>query len=347
MTETPTFAAATAPAPGAVGLIEVTGPGASAVVERLTGRRPDERCRMADLGGVDEGLVAALREDWCELMPHGGPRVMQRLAEALIDAGARPATERPATRRYPEASTELEAEMLATLAEAASPAAIDVLLEQPDRWRAALAGPALPVDRVLRVSDRLDRLVRPPTVALLGGANVGKSTLTNWVTGRATSITADLPGTTRDWLGGLVELPTSVGEVAVRWVDTPGRRPADGIEQRAVELSEQVVREADVLVAVRDDETGWPEGRETPRTPDLRVWNKADRGLPANVSAPATDVLPVSAWRGDGVDALAEAIAATLGLRSMAEGVPWAFTSALRQRLVRGDRASLAAACGV
>src|SRR5690606_21485216 len=81
---------ATAPQPGAVGLLQLHGPGAAVLAAALCDRPlPGAgRAGLRDLGGIDEGLAAALREDWGQLMPHGGPRVVQRLVERLVELGA-------------------------------------------------------------------------------------------------------------------------------------------------------------------------------------------------------------------------------------------------------------------
>ena len=347
-----TFTIATAEAPGPIGIIQLHGAGIDELVARLTGRAPSVQCHLVDLGGIDEGLVVKLRDDWCQLMPHGGLRVMQLLSAKLRDLGAEPAESISAQQMYPEAAGELEAEMLAALGRAASPAAIDLLLDQPRRWAGAMKSGSIDAPRrqlLLQQSDRLDRLVEPPSVVLAGQVNVGKSTLTNLVMGRAASITADLPGTTRDWVAGLAELPASMGDLAVRWFDTPGlRRSDDPIEQRAIELAEQVVAAADVLIAVRDPSIGWPEPTTLPRPPDLWVCNKADL-LDQGASPPDARAgeLIVSAVTGAGLDALAEAVAGTLGLDRIDTALPWAFCPILRRAVESGDIAALHRMTGV
>jgi tRNA U34 5-carboxymethylaminomethyl modifying GTPase MnmE/TrmE len=253
------FSVMTANTPGAVGIIQVYGNGAATCVEQLCGVRPNAHCRLARFGDIDEGMVVGLRDDWCQIMPHGGVRVVQRLCDALEALGAQPGEALDPRATFPEATTELEAEMLSTLARAASPAAIPLLLAQRERWEQVQQ-----VDKraMAAISEQLDRLVNPATVAVVGRANVGKSTLTNLVMGRAASLVADLPGTTRDWVAGMAQIAMPVGEVVVRWCDTPGmRRSDDTIEQRAIELARRVVAEADVLIAMRDVQTDWPAGR--------------------------------------------------------------------------------------
>jgi hypothetical protein len=204
------------------------------MVEQLTGHRPTRRCRLVRFGDIDEGLIGAPGDRVCQLMPHGGVRVVQRIAERLRELGARPwsaSGDEAARRVYPEAATPLEADMLAALGRAASPAAIDLLLDQPRRWREAVAhwaglgdgDRAAALAEVRKRSAVLDHLLSPPTVALVGRANVGKSTLSNLVLDRSASIVADLPGTTRDWVAGLAELAITMPDSDAHAL--PGTRP--------------------------------------------------------------------------------------------------------------------------
>jgi len=260
---------ATPPNPGAIGLIQVFGPGTTALLARLTGRGdwPHGRLRLVELAQLDQGFAVLMRDDWAQVMPHGGPRLIQLLVDRLIEWGAVYAAEPTAAEQYPEATCPIEAEMLRAVAEAASPLAVDLLAAQARLWRGWVAAPREsrnPPDEILRQSETLNGLIDPPSVVVVGRPNVGKSTLSNHVLGRAASIVADLPGTTRDWVAGLAELllpapaaarldapnaqdtpnahdasiaqdhpttfdvrlsiPNPHRAIAVRWLDTPGLR---------------------------------------------------------------------------------------------------------------------------
>ncbi|MEX1017321.1 MAG: GTPase [Phycisphaeraceae bacterium] len=357
----------TAATSGAVAIVQLHGRGVPTTLHALTGRTDWRagRVHLARFDDIDEGLAVCLRDDWAQLMPHGGPRVVERLLDRLIALGARYEATPDARTLYPEAESETEAESLATLARAASPAAVDLLLAQPalwERWRAASADARESADRIARRSDVLDRLVDPPTVVVVGRPNVGKSTLTNRLAGRAMSIVADLPGTTRDWVAGVVELrsafrvprfalsdsatstntrnaepETRNSFIAVRWFDTPGLRgSADAVEQSAIALARQVVAQADVLVAMRDGVSDWPAA-DLPREPDVWVVNKVDEATVdggEDAGAAADRPLAISAERGYGVEALERRALSVLGLMEagVTEG-PWAFSVRLREAL--------------
>jgi len=342
------FATLTADAPGAIAIVQVQGDALDALIEQLTGKPVPLRAALAHFADIDQGLIVPLPGGAVQLMPHGGPRVMQRLTEKLLDLGAVHQPHLPARALYPEAATDLEADMLDTLARAASPAAIDRLLDQPRRWRDWLASKvgseqSEEPNHLLHHADRIDQLITPPTVVLIGQPNVGKSTLSNHAAGRALSLTADLPGTTRDWVAGLAELPTPFGELAVRWFDTPGlRRSDDPIEQRAIELSSRVIESADLLIATADPETDFPDTAALPRQPDLYVMNKSDLLDTAPPTQASSSCLLISALTGDGFDTLAAAIADRLGLAGIDPDRPWAFCPELRRLLADHDHDTLA-----
>ncbi len=337
----------TADAPGAIAIIQLTGAGAAERIGSWLGKPVAARARLVDLGGIDEAIAAALRDDWVQLMPHGGLRVIQRLTETLDTLGFTAADRIDPRLLYPEATSDLEADMLLTLARAASPAAIDPLLRQPALWRQAIERNDIDHEMILRGSRMRNHLIDPPTVAIVGRANVGKSTLTNRVMGRAASLTADLPGTTRDWVGGLAELPTPIGDLAVHWFDTPGLRESDDpIEREAIALSRRVLESADVLIALRDPETDWPDEDSLPRRVDLHAVNKIDLAPAVPDQVPdGSPALPISAVTGEGLDALFAAVVEKLGLTRHGANAPadlWAFSERLHGLISDKDDEGLA-----
>jgi tRNA U34 5-carboxymethylaminomethyl modifying GTPase MnmE/TrmE len=344
----PRYSIVTPPGPGAIGIIQVTGPGARGVLQDWLKRELTDRCALVRFEDIDEGLAVALGDQWCQLMSHGGVRVIQRLAGRLGGLGIEPTAEVDALSLYPEARTHLEADVLLTISQAASPAAIDHLLSQSDAWQRWLDdGPHDEHDRrdVERRSAALDHLLRPPTVAVLGRANVGKSTLANLLAGRTASIAADLPGTTRDWVGAALALPTAIGSLAVIWIDTPGlRTSADPIEQQAIELARGAVQRADVLVAMRDPQTDWPDLAALPRRPDVWLMNKADLPKGAEHTGDGTRAnapLPISALAPATVGLVSRVVASVLGLDDPHLEGPWCFSASLRAAMREDDPAGL------
>lgn len=290
------FMLATPANPGAIAVIQLSGD-VERVLAALTGRGgwPPGRLRLVSFDGIDEGLAVRLGPSTAQLMPHGGPRVVQRIMARLVELDAAPERDRPfgARELYPEAEDEVEALALAALARASSPLVIDALLDQPRRWRHD-AGP-LTADDLAR-SRSLDRLVTPPLVVAAGPPNVGKSTLANRLLGRPMSIELDHPGTTRDYTVARMELAGLV----VDWHDTPGlRRADDAIEHEAIEVASRLLDRADFILALTDAAHDWAD---LPRAADLRVATKSDLGR-----RPGAD-LAISALTGAGLAELVRSI---------------------------------------
>ena len=179
------------------------------------------------------------------------------------------------------------------------------------------------------------RLLHPPTVVLVGPVNAGKSTLANTLTGRRQSITADLPGTTRDWTAQLLDM----NGLPVNLIDTPGQRePCDAIEEHALRLAEKQIAQADLIVLVieaGEQETEiihkqkglMPSGKDI-----LVVANKSDL-LDRDDTAETTmadieskDYFYVSALRETNLDQLRSAIVHHFGLTDFDPRKPLIFT---------------------
>jgi len=167
---------------------------------------------------------------------------------------------------------------LDTLAFAASPIAIDLLLEQHDRWLAYQETVSPPDPQLLTPRDRtLSRVITPPMVVAFGPANVGKSTLINALARRQVSIVADMPGTTRDHVGACIE----VDGLVVRYLDTPGMRATtDPIEIRSQEVAMAAMQQADLVLHIGDASSPPPPLPTTlANIPRLCVHLRADREL--------------------------------------------------------------------
>jgi GTPase len=163
-------------------------------------------------------------------------------------------------------------------------------------------------------------------VALVGRPNVGKSTLLNHLIGQKLSITSRKPQTTRHVLLGV---DTDADRQAI-YVDTPGihddaRRE---INRRMVQAAASVLADVDLvlLIVERDLWTDLDErvfallGRHD--VPAFAVMNKVDLMprkeslLPAIARLAARErfdeIFPVSALKGEGLEALREAVFARL-----------------------------------
>ena len=257
------------------------------------------------LAGVDDGIIARIDATHAQLMPHGGPLLVRRIAARLRDLGVTWLDEAPAGAR-PEAADAVEAAMLDALAIASSPAAIPLLLAEPARRRRD--GTPF-TDREAEVGRRLARLMRPVTIACIGAPNAGKSSLLNALHRSEMAIVSDLPGTTRDRVSASLDLDG----VVVEWVDTPGLRDTDdSIETAAIAATLDAIRPAVLvihLMAPDVEDAGLPAGL-APAEGVLRVQGKADL-LEADDGVPSTDGeidLRISALTGEGIPGLANAV---------------------------------------
>ncbi len=240
-------------------------------------------------------------------MPHGGIGIVREVTRRLTELGV---PQRADSAIYPEAKSELESRMLAVLARAASPLAIELLLDQPRRWK--LRSDSSPSrDRVL------SRLIDPPLVAAIGPPNVGKSTLANVLAGRAVAIVANEPGTTRDHIGVMLDL----GGFVVRYLDTPGiRATTDTIERESQALALRAAAGADLVLLMGDSANAPPDVKGLPDTV-LRIALRADLGTPSWAHDAA-----VSAHTGAGIAALVGAVREMLvPAAAMSDPRPWRF----------------------
>jgi tRNA modification GTPase len=133
------------------------------------------------------------------------------------------------------------------------------------------------------LSFRRGRVVRHGfSVAIVGGPNVGKSSLFNALLLDERSIVTELPGTTRD----LVSEFTDIDGIAVRLIDTAGVRDgADKIEQIGVDRSLRAMADADAILLVLD--TSRPCSSE-----DARLQERLS-GMPCVVALNKSDLPPV------------------------------------------------------
>jgi tRNA modification GTPase len=245
---------------------------------------------------LDEALVVVMRaprsyttEDVVEIHCHGGPLVMQKLIEKLIDGGARLAEPGEFTKR-----AFLNGRLNLTQAEAvldtiraktagglrnAQEQLRGTLSREIDRIRERLIGLLAHVEagidfteeditfipheelalELRRAEGDVSRLAgtyhegrilrEGVTVAIVGRPNVGKSSLLNALLGTDRAIVASMPGTTRD----VLEEVLNIRGVPMRVLDTAGiRETGDPVEQEGVRRSRGAMAEAELVLVMLD-----------------------------------------------------------------------------------------------
>ncbi len=153
-------------------------------------------------------------------------------------------------------------------------------------------------------------------IGLFGKRNSGKSTLMNALIGQSVSIVSAHPGTTTDPVEKAYEL-APLG--AVVFVDTAGLDDEGELGALRVQRTRAVLERVDLALIVVDDGRVGTLERELvatlreQKTPFVVVFNKADLAEPdksqlMDLAADNVESVVVCASRGDGIDALKEAL---------------------------------------
>lgn len=317
--------------PAAIAVVRIAGRGVESFLRQHFSRpTAPARCVHGELTDgpavLDDPIVIAAGGcGSAEIHLHGGPWVVASTLELLRRGGfviVGRDTARPLDLEHVDGETILHREILAHLPLARTEQGIRLLLAQVDAWNALLRD--APTARTLARIGDLGHMLFPPRIAIVGAPNVGKSTLANRLFAQERSITADLPGTTRDWVGAIANLDG----LPVMLVDTPGlRQTDDAIERIAIDRSSDVVRESALVVEVIDASApappAWPGA--------LHVMNKCDRALQADPASPLRTV----ATTGEGIDALRAAIRARFDFEPIDLNRPMVWTPRHRDLLQR------------
>jgi tRNA modification GTPase len=296
-------------------------------------------------------------DDVVEISAHGSPVLLERIVASAVNAGARLAAPGEFTlRAFLNGRMDLvQAEAVADLIDAVTPAQARQAFDQlegtvtremrrigealfdlivkleasldfpdegyhfivPDEVTGGLDGVLGDVDALLRGAAR-GRVVREGRmVAIVGGTNVGKSSLFNAIVGVDRAIVTEIAGTTRD----LLTEKCDIAGVPVTLIDTAGVRETEEIvEREGVQRARGAADVADLRLVVldrsrplRDEDRGFVAQAGKRR---IVVANKIDLSaawLPEELGLAAeTPIVEVSTRTGEGLNALRDAIATVL-----------------------------------
>lgn len=332
----------TPPGAGAIAVVRLRGPNvAEFLQEHFSARLSPRRCvhgTLRDGDRIIDDPVVVLTGDTADINLHGGEWIVRQCLEL---ARARGFTITDSIPKLLDGDTLLEREMREALPLARTETGLRMLLSQPQMWERIKRAGELTKQRIEQIVDdeTLWQMLHPLRCAIVGIPNAGKSTLANQLFGQERSITADIPGTTRDWVGDMA----NIDGLPVHLLDTPGQRQsADAIEQAAIARSLHEIESADLIIVVLD-----PAQPLEPEQSDLRrrypqglvVVNKID--LPRSWDPGALDAVQTVASAGTGIDALRRRILAHFKIRNDLSPRWWTQRQrdALRRALV--DPASL------
>ncbi|MFT5170702.1 MAG: tRNA modification GTPase [Candidatus Marinamargulisbacteria bacterium] len=105
------------------------------------------------------------------------------------------------------------------------------------------------LDQILSIQDYGEVVHSGVTCLIVGKPNVGKSSLLNAFLGKDRAIVTDVPGTTRDFLEGVIDL----NGLHFRLIDTAGMRKSDNpIEKMGIKKAEDLLEGAHVIFFMLD-----------------------------------------------------------------------------------------------
>ena len=303
-------AVSTPPGKGGVAIIRMSGSGAFEIADKvfftISGKKFSDCEPRKQIYGhiIEDGEkiddVLATRfpsphsytgEDTVEIGCHGGILVTRTVLEALLRAGAVPATAGEFTRRafINGRLTLTEAEAISDLLEAKSREQIRL---SSDGARAVLSGKISAIrkslvelmssiyaridypdedlgdfsddqvlSRLYNIKEELTRLISTyrtgraisegVNTVICGKPNAGKSSLYNLLLGEDAAIVTDIPGTTRDVLRHSLPL----GRVMLNIADTAGireREDMDAVERIGIAKSRDLIVKSELIFAIFD-----------------------------------------------------------------------------------------------
>jgi len=300
---------------GGIGIVRISGQQAIAIVSRIV--RPKNRSPLARLTShrlylsdvvvetsseagafhpLDEALVVIMRrphsftgEDVVEIQTHGGPLIMHKTCEALIQEGARLAEPGEFTKRaflngrldLTQAEGVLDTIQATTFSSLRSAQSLlrGTLRREVDGLRDGLvrnlahleAGMDFVEDDISFIqTEQLERVFHETQAhlqllidtfeegriirdgiqaAIIGRPNVGKSSLLNALLKTDRAIVSPIPGTTRD----VIDESVNLGGVQMRLLDTAGlRKTADLLEEEGIRRTREALEQADLVLVVLD-----------------------------------------------------------------------------------------------
>ncbi|OGP55925.1 MAG: tRNA uridine-5-carboxymethylaminomethyl(34) synthesis GTPase MnmE [Deltaproteobacteria bacterium RBG_13_52_11] len=321
------------------------------------------------------------RQDVVEINCHGGFGVLQRVLEVVLREGAREALPGEFTRRaFLSGRIDLaQAEAVLDIIQAKTDEGLRLageqlrgrLTKEIEGLRGSLLKILTPIEAYIDFPE--EDIDPPPTeavakalhralatverligayeegeiyrdgvkVAIVGKANVGKSSLLNQLLERGRAIVTAIPGTTTD----VIEEAVNLSGILIRLMDMAGLgEPRNEVEREGVRLARERLSEAHLILLVVDrsrplDDEDRSIFREVRGKRAVPVLNKID--LPPGLAAEEVmketgmeDIYPISALRGDGIEELKRGMAGAIVKGKLKRGAGELVPVNLRHRRV-------------
>ena len=309
---TDTIAAiATALSDSGIGIIRISGPEAVEIADKIYMSKSGKK-HLKDVDShtihygfivdkdkeavLDEVMVSVMKapksytaEDTVEINCHGGVLMMQRILEAVLNAGARMAQPGEFSKRaflngrmdlseaeavmdiihaknelalkssvsqlkgsVSEKIKELRAKIIYEIAfiESALDDPEHISLEEyPERLTKIIEELLLEVDKLISSADNGKVLKEGINTVIVGKPNAGKSSFLNLLLGEEKAIVTDIAGTTRDVLEEQIRL----NGISLNIIDTAGiRSTEDIVEKIGVQKAKKYAEDADLVIYVVD-----------------------------------------------------------------------------------------------
>jgi tRNA modification GTPase len=186
---------------------------------------------------------------------------------------------------------------------------LEEALSQLDEIKALVAD----LHRRCRIGERISHGIDLPIV---GRPNVGKSSILNLILNRERAIVSDIPGTTRDLIGEIVQF----AGMPVHLIDTAGITESDSqIERMGVELSRKKIETAPVIIFVLEANSEITDAdiaifNSVKNKKHIVLANKVDLADESSMSRfeQFGKVIPFSAKSGQGLSVLENALSSIL-----------------------------------
>lgn len=300
-----------------IGIIRISGPDAVAVADRVFSMKKRKLAEMPthtihygsirmDGEKIDEGIALLMlaphsytAEDVVEIQCHGGPLVMKKTLQAVLQSGARLAEPGEFTKRaflngridLSQAEAVMDIiraqndfalrssvrQLSGNLSEAVRSLRKEIIYEVA-RIEASLDDPEhlslegypehlgevldrmIPkISGLLKNAENSEKLSEGIRTVILGRPNAGKSSLLNRLLGEDRAIVTDVAGTTRDTL----EESVRMDGFSLRLVDTAGiRKTNDIVEKIGVDRAMGQAEDADLILYVVDSSEQLDENDE-------------------------------------------------------------------------------------